>query len=84
MYCKTAVTGLVAVPLEEVVFIVVLALVVMGCPICHDEVIGCETLFSFYAASRQILVTSVRNIFLDSAETDINFCYICHNFVDSM
>ena len=43
---------------------------VVGC-LNHDEVIWCESL-SFFAASIHVLVTSVRNILLDSAEADIN------------
>ena len=72
---KTAVTGLVAVSLDEEVLNIVLVLVVfvlvMGCP-NHDEVIWCESALSFFAASRHVLVTSVRNILLDSTEADIN------------
>ena len=73
---KTAVTGLVAVSLDEEVLNIVLVLVVLvlvvGCP-NHDEVIWCESLsfLSFFAASRHVLVTSLRNILLDSTEAYI-------------
>ena len=73
---KTAVTGLVAVLLDEEVLNIVLVLVVfalVGSCSSHDEVIWFESALSFFAASRQVLVTSVRNILLDSAEADINF-----------
>ena len=72
---KIAATGLVAVLLDVEVLNIVLVLVVfvlvMGCP-NHDEIIWCESALSFFAASRQVLVTSVRNIPLDSAEAYIN------------
>ena len=72
---NTAVTGLAAVLLDVEVLNIVLVLVVyafvMGCP-NHNEIIWCESALSFFAASRHVLVTSVRNILLDSTEADIN------------
>ena len=60
--------------LDEEVLNIVLALVVLvfvlHCLNCN-EVIWFEPL-SFFAASRHVLVTSIRNILLDSAEADIN------------
>ena len=44
----------------------------MGCLNCN-AVIWCESAMFFFAASRHVLVTSVQNILLDSAEVDINF-----------
>ena len=42
-----------------------------GCTSC-DAIAWFASALSFLAVSRQVLVTSVRNIFLDSAEADIN------------
>ena len=74
---KTVVTGLVAVSLDEevlnIVLVIVVLVLVVGFP-NHNEVIQFESLslLSFFAAARHVLVTSVRNILLDSAEVDIN------------
>ena len=72
---NAATTGFVAVLLDVEVLNIVLVLVVfalvMGCQ-NHDEIIWYESALSFFAASRQVHVTSVRNILLDSAEADIN------------
>ena len=61
--------------LDEEVLNIVLVLVVFvfvdGCLNCNG-VIWFESALSFFAASRQVLFTSVRNILLDSAEADIN------------
>ena len=71
---STAVTGLVEGSLDVGVLNIVLVLVVLvfvvGC-LSHDEVIWLESL-SFFAASRTVLVTAIRNILLDSTESDIN------------
>ena len=47
-------------------------LVLVGVCISCEATAWFESALSFFAASRQVLVTSVRNIFLDSAEADIN------------
>ena len=51
--------------------VLVVFVLVMGCP-NHNEAIWCESALSFFAASRHVLVTSVRNILLVSTEADIN------------